>query len=193
MSHINDLLEELDEATIANKITNPHDEARMRFPLRRNIVADYPEFIQLLGDYYAYHFSLCVANGGTISKSQAQQSAKQTVENHMRRQNGDIATAYENCRTGVQGGMRILLDAICDTLKSEAVERHVGDVFDRHVLPVSWSEKLTIIEEFLKHCQAFLGDSIDVSDPARYAASYRPLIQAYTEGLTQTARAFRRL
>ena len=38
--------------------------------------------------------------------------------------------------------MRAILDIIMETLKEEAIERHVREVIDRYIAPSSWDEQV---------------------------------------------------
>ena len=63
MADIRSLLSALDERTIAREVAIPHDELRMRYPLRSNTVTDFDEFTDLIGDYYNHHFTSCISGG----------------------------------------------------------------------------------------------------------------------------------
>ena len=102
-------------------------------------------------------------------------------------------SAFNDAHDGTNGGLRVILDIIADGLKAESVERYVRDVFDRHVAPNSWEDKVTIIREFLARCGPDLSSSIRRDEPERYAQNYRELIDAYVQGLRQTSSLFRRL
>lgn len=193
MSTIGQIMTALDERTIAREEGLRHDEARMRYPLQQNTSPSFAGFSQTTGDYYNYHFTTCVSHGGRLSESEAQGRAKELLEREYRRRNGDIVSAFNDAHDGTNGGLRVILDAIADGLKAESIERYVRDVFDRHVAPNSWEDKVTIIREFIDRCGAGLSTSIRRDQPERYAQNYRDLIEAYVEGLRRTSSLFRRL
>ena len=107
MSSINNLLAELDERTIAQRIGIPHDEARMRYSLRSNTVGSFDEFNWIIADYYTKHFTACVSHGGNLSASEAASRAKELLEREYRRRGGDIVTAYNDAHDGTNGGLRV--------------------------------------------------------------------------------------
>jgi hypothetical protein len=88
--------------------------------------------------------------------------------------------------------MRIVLDTIADRLKDESVERYIRDVFDRHVAPNSWEQKVEIIRQFIDQTGVDLGSSINKDQPERYAHNYMELIRTFIEGLKRTTSVFRR-
>jgi hypothetical protein len=190
---INNLLAELDERTIAQRIGIPHDEARMRHSLSSNTVGSFDEFNWIIAKYYSTHFTVCVSHGGSLSVSEAASRAKELVEREYRRRGGDIVAAYNDAHNGTNGGMRAVLDVIAEGLKAESVERYIRDAFDRHVAPNSWEQKVEIIRQFIAQCGVHLSSSIRTNQPERYASDYRELIQSYVTALQRTSSIFRRL
>lgn len=192
MSAIGDVLQALDERTIARKVGIPHDEARMRYPLRSNTVGSFEEFSTVIGDYYNHHTSQCVSRGGTMSPAEAQGHAKEALEREYRRRRGTIVSAYNDAHDGTNGGLRAVLDVLAESLKAESVERYIRDVFDRYVAPNKWEQKVEIIRQFIAQCGMNLSTSIQADQPERYAQDYVELIRAYVTGLQQTSSVFRR-
>lgn len=193
MSSITRLIEALDEREIARRIGIPHDEARMRYPLRSNTVGDFDDFADLIGDYYNHHFTHCVSRGGSLSRAEAAGRAKEILEKEYRRRNGTIVTAYNDAHDGTNGGVRGVLDAIAEALKAESVERYMREVFDRHVAPNAWEQKVDIIRQFIRQCGANLSSAIRSDQPERYAQDFEELIRSYVEALQRTSSVFRRL
>jgi len=193
MGTINSLLSALDERVIAQRVAIKHDEARMQFHLPSNTVANYDEFSDMTANYYNYHYTKCVTNGGSFSGGESRSAARALLENEYRRRRGDIVSAFNDAHDGTNGGLRAILDIICEAIKAESVERYIRDVFDRCVKPVSWTQKVDIIRQFITYCSPFLSSSIVANEPERYAQNYSELIRAYVEGLKQTSTMFRRL
>ena len=193
MASISSLLSALDERTIAARIGIPHDEARMRYPLRSNTVGSFHEFSDIIGEYLNFHSAACISRGGSLSRAEATGRATEILEREYRRQQGDIVTAFNDAHDGINGGMRVVLDKVADGLKAESVERYVREMFDRHVAPNAWEEKVAIIQQFIAQCGAYLSSSIHSHQPERYAHDYRDLIRSYVDGLKRASSIFRRL
>ena len=193
MTTINSLLSALDERAMAKLIAIPHDEARVQFSLQSNTVANFRQFTDAISNYYNYHYTSCISNGGNLSLSEAAGCAKELLEKEYRRRNGDIVSAYNDAHDGTNGGMRVVLDVIAEGLKTESVERYIRDVFDRHITPNSWEQKVEIIRQFVAKCGAYLSASIRRDQPERYAQNYNDLIRSYVDGLQRTSSMFRRL
>lgn len=193
MTAIQQIMDALEERSIARNIGIPHDEARMRYPLTSNTVSSFELFAMATGDYLNHHTAACVTNGGRMSIDHAQSRAKELLEREYRRHNGDIVSAYNDAHDGTNGGMRHILDIIADACKAEAVQHYVRSVFDRYVAPNSWEDKVEIIRQFIQHFDASIPSSVRRDQPERYAQNYRELIDAFVQGLRQTSAVFRRL
>ena len=192
MVSINNVLRSLDERHIAQSIGLRHDEARMRYPLNRNTVTSFDEFGRIIGDYYNQHFHY-VSNGGSLSPVDAVGRAKDILDRAYRRKNSDVVGAFNDAHDGTNGGLRVVLDTIAEALKLEFVERYIRDVFDRHVAPNSWEDKVEIIRQFIIQCGANLSSSIRDHQPERYAQNFQELIRSYVDSLKRTSSIFRRL
>lgn len=193
MPSIHAILAALDEREIARRVGLLHDEARMRYPLQRNTVDSFDEFADQIGDYYAYHLSACVGNGGRFPPGEAIGRAKELLDREYRRRHGDIVSAFTDARDSLNSGMRGILDVIADGLKFESVERYIREVFDQHIAPHSWETKVEIIRQFIRECGKNLSSSIRSDQPERYAQNYQDLIRSYINGLRETSAIFRRL
>ena len=187
------LIQALDERTIARSVGIAHDEARMNYRLASNTVSDFDEFSRIIGDYYAYHHGRCVAVGGRLSSADATGHAKRILEQAYRRQNGDVTSAFNDARDGVNRGLSGVLDIMAESLKAEAVENYIREAFDRHVTPNSWEQKVEIIREFIQKFGIHLSSAIKADQPERYAQDYAELIRSYTQELKKTSAMFRRL
>jgi hypothetical protein len=175
------------------EVGRPHDEWRMRYPLQRNTVNDFREFESVIGHYYGYHFSGCVAPGARLAPGQATAMAKEVLEREYRRHHGDIVSAFNDAHLNTNNGLRGILDLLCNALKTEAVERYIRRVFDRMVAPNAWEDKVEIIRQFIEKYGFQLGSAIRADQPERYAQNYSELIREFVEGLHRISPRFRRL
>ncbi len=193
MDHLDSLLAALDESTITKRIRNPHDDARNSFHLESNKVRDFDEFTRIIADYYYnHHFGACVSPGSGLTLAEAAGRAKEILERDYHRRNGDIVTAYIDAHKGDDGGLRAILDKITEALKTEAIERYTRDMFDRHVAPSEWNQKVRIIRQFLARFSYIFGDRIRPDQAEEYAHNYELLIRAFVAHNAQTAAIMRR-
>lgn len=193
MAIIHDLLKALDERTIAQKIAIPHDEARMRYSLERTTCDSFEDFENEIGNYYNYHYNRCNTQGGHFSPEQARSRAKGMLEQIFRRQGLDLSQIYHNAKTGAEGGLRTILDAIADSLKREAIENYLRDTMDQFVTPISWQAKVDIMAQLLEAYGELLPQEYRNDPPERFAQGYDGIIHAVMGALQQTSAVFRRM
>lgn len=192
MSSIDSLCTALDEVAIARNVGIAHDEARAGYSLKRNTVANFDEFNDLIADYYSYHVGRCIVQGGQIAHFEASGRASEILERQYKRRGGNIMSAYKDAKDGTNGGMRVILDVIAEQLKEESLERYIRHTFNTHVDPSSWNQKVDIIRQFMDRYDHALGSAIDRAHPERYAQSYDELIKAFMDALKKSSNIFRK-
>jgi len=84
------------------------------------------------------------------------------------------------------------LDALCESIKEEAVEFYTRDAFDRHMPPDDWNARKEMVRQFIQYCGVAL-PGIDPTDPGRYARDIETLIRSFLRGLRQMSSVFRKL
>ncbi len=192
MPAINNLINELSEDTVAHQVGAVHDSTRAKHQIEYNTVRSFPDFIDVIADYYNYHFQ-CVYNCGPLSRFDAEGQVKNLVEQIYRQNQGDIINAFNDAQDSVNGGVRVLLDRICDAIKYKHIEQYIESAFDRYVSPNDWDSKVEIIRQFIAHCGGDLGSSLRREKPESYAGDYKKLIRAYTDSLKRTSSTIRGL
>ena len=192
MSTLDNILRELDETYLVKHITKKHDEARIQYPLKSITVGDDTEFDDTIADYYNYHFTKCISSGGKLSRAESAGRAKEIITKEYRRKGMDKLNAYSDGKTGTNGGMRAILDMLMESLKEEAVERHIRDVIDRYIQPSSYEEQVAIVKELLNKIGRH-SSYVDYDHPERYARNYEELIRALVEHIRNQSAIFRRL
>lgn len=191
MPSINRLLEELDEVTMAQRVTHRHDEARMSFPLQANTVSDTRQFERILGEYVNHHLQYC--SGGQVPGFEAVSRAKQILDRSGRDGGGTLLNALDDAKHGTNGGLRRVLDRLADALREEAMYHYVTDVFDRHVSIDSFDQRVEIIRQFISRFGRALSPAVRNERPERYANNYRELIQDFVKSMQRVSSSFRRI
>ena len=191
MSILENILNELDEKYLLDHVTKKHDEARIQFRITSITVQDDIAFDSLISDYYNYHFTKCISNGGTLPRAESAGRAKDIIEKYYKRKGLDKLNAYSDGKSGENGGMRQILDIIMESMKEEAVERHMRDVIDKYIAPSSWEEQVEIIKEIINRIKD--SPHLDRNNPERYAKNYEELIRFLVELYKMESRLFRRM
>ncbi|MBT62927.1 MAG: hypothetical protein CML13_06910 [Puniceicoccaceae bacterium] len=188
MTTIEQIKRQLAPRAMADEVTNPHDDARLSYRVESNTVEDMATFLVLIGDYLNHHYEHAL--GASFPELHAQEMAKEIIERSLRRNGGNLISAYHNANTGLNGGVRKVLDTIADDIREEGLRRYINNVLDTYVNPVSFEEKVEIVRELIAVLRI---DTVDAENPARYASDYKRLTEIYLENLRRTEEAFFRL
>ncbi len=192
MSAIDVLIEELNEHAILHNVAGRHDDARLQYQLSKNTVRDFAEFSEIVGSYVQHAYSACVIHGGWISSMDAASIGKDLLDRHQGGRRGDAQSIYRDCKDGLNGGMRVCLDLLCEELKRQAVDRYIRDVFDRHLPKDDPDLRLRMVEEFIeRHSDVLPG--IDRDRPWLYVKDIETLIRAVVGAAEQMASVYRRI
>lgn len=192
MSRLNLMLKELDEVTLAQRIARPFDQTRLAYRPLSNVVRDHAEFSDILADYVQYVYRECVTPGSSPSRATAAGQAKAFLNQELRRQGGDAVSAYRDCLDSLNGGLRHVLDVLCEAMKAEALEHHMREIFDRYLPPDDWELRVRTVRSFIDFYASAL-PGIDRQHPERYAKDVELLVRSLLQASRQMASVFRRI
>lgn len=185
MTKLQYIRRELDSRVLAG-VSDIHDRTLLSYRLESNRVEDFNTFTLLIGDYVNHHFQ--EAFESSFPETHAQEMGKEILEGN-RKTGGTLLSAYHNAQTGLNGGVRTVLEAIADYFKEEALRRFINGVIDTIVNPDDWNEKVELVTELI----TVLGiHTLDPDNPARYAADFKQLTEAYLERIRQSEADFNR-
>jgi len=77
-----------------------------------------------------------------FGRDDAYGKVKKLLENEYRKKREDIVSAFNDAHDGTNGGLRVVLDTIAESLKAGAVENYVTSIFDRTILLMNFPKKL---------------------------------------------------
>ena len=192
MTIINNLMRELDEGTIARQIGSKHDNARVQYQLRTNTVENYRSFIEVITDYYSYHFQY-IYQCGPLPPADAEGKAKALVNQAYRQHRGDIMTAFKEARDNINGGTRRVLDVMCDAMKGEHIEQYIENVFDRYADPDDFDSMAEILRQFCIKYGDHFRSVLQIDKPAFYARDWKRICRIMVDTISQAASAYRRI
>lgn len=192
MGRLNMLTTELDEVTLARRIGRPFDQMRLMYRPLSNEVRDYAEFTDVTAHFVQDVYRTCITPGACPSHAAAASQAKAFLNQELRRQGGDALSAFRDCRDSLNGGLRHVLDILCDAQKAEAIEYYTRDVFDRYLPPDDWDLRVRVVKEFIDTYSPTL-TGIDRDHPERYARDVESLVRSVLQASRQMASVFRRL
>ena len=186
------IVRELEDRAMADAVGRKFDDARVSYRLQSNQVSSEDEFYRILGDYYNHVHSCCITPGAKLADYDATQKAINLLEEALRRDNGNIRSAYSNAVEGLNGGVMKILDIITDALRHEAMQNYTEHILRKYISPLQWEQQVDAIRSLLNHYSRDLPSDIDAANPEKYARDYSRLIKGLVYSINQTAREFRR-
>ncbi|GMW03679.1 MAG: hypothetical protein AMXMBFR84_48130 [Candidatus Hydrogenedentota bacterium] len=193
MPSIQSIIHDLSDTTIADRVTSRHDDARNHYHLRQNRVPNWDDFRAVTGDYYAHHYTSAVTRGGSIERGRAAARAKAILDREYRRRGLGYVAAVNDGIYGTNGGMKTVIDLIAEGIKAQDVSDYYEAVFDAQIKGNVYEDKVAIIRDVFHYYGPVLADTVDLSNPARYANDYRVIIDALVENMRRTSPVFRQL
>ena len=125
-----------------------------------------------------------------MSERDARGEAEQALQQVSRT---DLMSLFSNARTGVQSGIRQVLDMIAQYFIIRATQNYIEQVFSNYVRKEDYEDRVTIITEFLQRYGPLIGSDIDLKHPQRYANDLEKLITDVVNAINERAKDYRRL
>ena len=191
MGTINNMINELDELTIAALVERVHNHVREAYRLHLPPVLSTVQVENEWGRYFAYHHEASVSKGGKMSPAEATGRAKQLIENAYRRRRQTMINALADAKEHKNGGLPAQLTVIAEGLREECVDNYVEDVISRYCDQDNHAQRAALMSEFMARFGEFLPDHLRNLAPERLASNYKELISAFLEGRKHVAEKFR--
>lgn len=192
MNELESILREIGERELNLTVGAPHDNFRMSHVLKRNTVGDYREFREVTGDYTAKHCAFTGLGSG-LAAFEAQELAKELLTRGYDRDGKSYADVCEDAIEGTNGGMRKILDMLCDGLKARSMGRYVENVFDRFIAPNSYDDRVEIVRQLFARFGDLFPSTINRNRPEEYASNYKILAREIVNARRRLASAGRRI
>ena len=180
MIDLDSLLFELDERQIASRLSK-HDEARLRYHLQANTVSDNQEYHRVIADYWRHQFGWGYRKKSRIPELAAMVQATMVLDTYCQRSGRTPRELMWNAIEGTNGGIRTILDIMCEELKAHSRRSYIQEVVDKHVDPIDHKAKVDAVRQLFLRCANFLPRWVNPREPKVYAMNYRELILAYAE------------
>lgn len=191
MAIIDEFFEAISQETIAREVGQKHDRAREAYPLENITINNFEEFMDEIVIFYQYEFSETIGNGAIMDAEMAFSNARRIIENHFSRQGeiNPIEAAYRIAITGVQGGFRLLINVIADSLKASQEEQYINYILDRMIGPQDYEMHIILMRQYLNTYQEYIPEDIRIKPPEALAVNYKQIIKMHVEVLDRIRNA----
>ena len=181
MGTFDDIMSILTPERIIQVTQIQHDDARGRFGISSPLVKSYAEFVQRITAYVIYH-QQAAFGGPPMPPDMAWGKAGQILEKLFK---GGINAAVMTGLSGDQGGMRFILDTICEGYKQESENNYITFILDSYLDPLDFDQIVQAMTEFKATLSQYAPASFKAIDPAGMAADYNTVVRQYIQSLRQ--------
>ena len=174
------LLSKLDDAHLNQLINAPFNNARASFMLDRNTVQSSGEFLDIL-ERFTHHLTRRVPSfQAPVSRNFMGAKVIEMIGQSFGKESG-VKIAYDQAKSGRQGGLRTLLDKITEDQISLAKNKHILATFTRSIDSGDEKIKLGLVNEMFEAWSDILPSSILEQSPHLFMDSYEKIIWAWIE------------
>ncbi len=186
---LNQILRLLDSENIAQVVSIKHDQARESYRLQRTTVNSYEEFHEEIIAYHQHHHQ-CIY-GAPMPPEMASGVVRQIIDRQFSRQGG-YESAFVEAKTGIMGGLRNILDRICDVLKHDHEEKYITHIFHTYVGPLNWEAQVSLMRQYMEKFRAIAPPELLEKSPEQLARDYEYVIRTHVQSIRPITSVFRR-
>lgn len=186
------ILSEICEETLAEKFGLPLDSARLCYLTESVIVKDSFEFNESITAFYTHIFRHTGSPAGQMKKDAVSSDAFDLVENAFSQKGGYKAALYEGVN-GINGGMRLVFDAMTDRLKLDRNGKHINAVFKKTVDALDQDKEVRLMKVFMERIGPELPADLRDLPPERLVSHWDEIIRLFVESMSKVKDLLKRL
>ncbi len=186
---LQNIVSEISIATLTKNIGLPIDEARIRFAIDPIIIDEMGEFNLTIFAFYAHtqkHLGR-LKNPADFDILHADAFA---LLNRAFVEIGGLNAAIYESRTGVNGGMKFILDRMTDQYKSEEFQKRVTAVLKTFFDPLEFDIRVALVKDLLELLKPNLPVEIGRQPPEKFSNHYEILVKSYVNSMDQLNQTF---
>ena len=186
------ILSEISEENLAGKIGHPVDRARASYVTDAVTVKDGFEFNDSVTAFYAHLFRHTGSPARQMKKDAVASEAIALVERAFAQKGGYKAALAEG-EHGINGGMRLVFDAMTESLKLKGKEDCISMVFKVAMDALDWDKKVRLMKVFMERIGAELPADLRDLPPERLEPHWEEIIRLFVESISKVKDLLKRL
>ena len=195
MSHegqlMRNILFELSDASLTEKIGKPLDEARANYAMKAVTVKDASEFNQAITSFYVHMMRYTQLPEGHVSRDAASSEAVDAIRTAFQDRGGYDAALAE-AKSALQGGLRFVFDVMTENEKSVKKGKYKNMILKEAIDAFDWEAKVKLSLHIKKHYGWNLPDAIRTMEPEQIAHRLDEVILLLAAGEKNLDRWFRK-
>jgi len=180
------LLAELSEESLTQKIGQPFDNARGSYATDSVTVKDGFEFNDAITSFYGHIFRHIGSPEGSLKRSALSSEAIELVRAAFARKGGYNAALAEG-KHGINGGMRLVFDAMTEHLKQEKKKKYSNMLFKVSIDPLDQDAKIKLMKVFMERIGPQLPVDMRGKSPEQLSFHWEEVIHTYSESLDRVS------
>lgn len=176
------ILSEISAEALANGIGLPIDTARATYTMDTVTVSTHEEFTDTITSFYLHLARHIRKLLDPVDLNAASAEAMELLERTFSKKGGHKAALAE-AKTGINGGLRLVLDMVTEQFKREEQEEHVNCILKTALDPMDFENKVGLMRALIKRLEPHLDPEIKSQPPERFAEHYEDIIRAYLQSM----------
>jgi hypothetical protein len=189
---LNLVFTEINEEALAQNIDIPIDQARLTYVMNSIEVQSTEEFYDIIAAFYLHLIRHIRRISALIQPDDAGAEAYDLLERAYAKYGG-VNTAITRATTGIEGGIRRVLDTMTDQFKTEEREKHIKRIFKETLDSTDWNAKTAFMTAFLKRIVHQLPPEIQTEPPERYVHDHEAIVRLYLKSMETVTERLRML
>jgi hypothetical protein len=186
------VLAEIGKEYLTEKISGPIDAARASF-LLESVTAENPvQTLETITSFYIHLQRHTNRTARSLTFDEAGPEAQTLLERAFARKGG-TAAALAEAQSGIEGGLRFVLDQMTEQFKRDCQEKHVLHVITTALNPLDWPAKVNFIKHLFHRCSGLLPTELISQPPERFARDCERIVRLYVNALDEMKQVLRAL
>ena len=185
-------LHEIRAEALAERIGVPIDAARAGFVLSEVTLESHAVFHETVTAFYVAMLSHTDLAPVPENEDAMAASATSFLDSAFRDQGG-VEGAWAEARSGVNGGMRRVLDVMTEHYKARCQAEHVQCILDEILDPLDWDARVAFTRAFLGRLSSQLPPEVLSQPPERFASHASEIVQTYVQSIDRVGYLLRKL
>ena len=173
------ILTEINQEALLRHVVRPIDAARATFLPGAATTNSFDEFNEIVTAFYIRLQRHTYRLIEPVDLNVASSEARALLEKAFFKKGGWDAALAE-AETGVNGGIRIVLDVMTEHFKHDHQEKYLDQALETALKPLDWEKTVSLTQAILKRLEHTLPQQV-VSQPESYARELKDILKTYVQ------------
>ena len=182
---LNNIFELLDPVTIAQRFGLLYMGIRETYVPKNIVASSFNEFMAMMADFFKTLFlgRLNLKSEVAMPTDYSYGFARDILDKAFQGEGG-IEYAYYICKTGVDGGIKTLLDRIYYILLKQDEERYANFILDM-VIQLDWDSKVELMRQYLRRFGNNIPNGYPMKNPEQLAPLCEKIIRDHVQRISE--------